>query len=37
MFLGRLGPITFFQIFQNSMDKEDLKHYKLVEEDILIG
>ena len=37
MFLGRLGPITFFQIFQHSMDKEELKHYKLVEEDILIG
>ena len=37
MFLGRLGPITFFQIFQTNMDKEELKHYKLVEEDILIG
>ena len=37
MFLGRLGPITFFQIFQSNMDKEELKHYKLVEEDILIG
>ena len=37
MFLGRLGPMTFFQIFQTNMDKEEVKHYKLVEEDILIG
>lgn len=37
MFLGRLGPITFFQIFQNSIDKEEKIHFKYVEEDFLIG
>ena len=37
MFLGRLGPMTFFQVFQANIDKEEVNHYKLVEEDILIG
>ena len=37
MFLGRLGPMTFFQIFQSSLTKETSDHYKYVEEDFLIG
>ena len=37
MFLGRLGPMTFFQIFQNSVNKEEKLHFKYVEEDFLIG
>lgn len=37
MFLGRIGPITFLQIFQNSMTKENRLHYNYVEEDFLIG
>lgn len=37
MFLGRLGPITFFQIFQSNMDKKQTLHYEYVEEDFLIG
>lgn len=37
MFLGRLGPITFLQIFQANMDKKENLHYEYVEEDFLIG
>lgn len=37
MFLGRLGPITMFQLFQKNMDIEEKLHYSLVEEDFLIG
>ena len=37
MFLGRLGPITFLQIFQANMDKKQSIHYDYVEEDFLIG
>ena len=37
MFLGRLGPITFLQIFQANMDKKESLHYEYVEEDFLIG
>ena len=37
MFLGRLGPITFLQIFQANMDKKQNLHYEYVEEDFLIG
>ncbi len=37
MFLGRLGPITFLQIFQANMDKKLNIHYDYVEEDFLIG
>ncbi len=37
MFLGRLGPITFLQIFQANMDKKQTLHYEYVEEDFLIG
>ena len=37
MFLGRLGPITFLQIFQANMDKKETLHYDYVEEDFLIG
>ena len=37
MFLGRLGPMTFLQIFQANMDKKQSLHYDYVEEDFLIG
>jgi trk system potassium uptake protein TrkH len=37
MFLGRLGPMTFFQLFQKNIDKNTSEHYKQVEEDFLIG
>ena len=37
MFLGRLGPMTFLQIFQANMDKKISLHYQYVEEDFLIG
>ena len=37
MFLGRLGPMTFLQIFQLNMDKKRNLHYQYVEEDFLIG
>lgn len=37
MFLGRLGPMTFFQIFQTNITKEYKGHYQYVEEDFLIG
>ena len=37
MFFGRLGPITMFQIFQQNMDKEQNKHFKYIESDVIIG
>lgn len=37
MFMGRLGPMTFLQIFQANMDKKQDLHYEYVEEDFLIG
>ena len=37
MLVGHLGPITFFQIFQNNLDKKANVHYSFVEEDFLIG
>lgn len=37
MFIGRLGPMTLFQVFQKNMDKDELLHYAYVEEDFLIG
>ena len=37
MLLGHLGPMAFFQLFQNNLDKKGNVHYSFVEEDILIG
>ena len=37
MFMGRLGPMTFLQIFQANMDKKQTLHYEYIEEDFLIG
>ena len=37
MLLGHLGPMAFFQIFQNHLDKNAHMHYSFVEEDFLIG
>ena len=37
MLLGHLGPMTFFQLFQNHLDKNAIVHYSFVEEDFLIG
>ncbi len=37
MFLGRLGPMTFLQIFQANMDRKQTIHFDYVEEDFLIG
>ena len=37
MLLGHLGPMTFFQLFQNNLDKKANVHYSFVEEDFLIG
>ena len=37
MLLGHLGPMAFFQIFQNHLDKNSNVHYSFVEEDFLIG
>lgn len=37
MLLGHIGPMTFFQLFQNNLDKKTNVHYSFVEEDILIG
>lgn len=37
MFAGRLGPMTFFQVFQVDMDKQVSNHYQLINEDLLIG
>lgn len=37
MFVGRLGPMTLIQVVQKNMDKDEIRHYEYVEEDILIG
>ena len=37
MLLGHLGPMAFFQLFQNNLDKKASVHYSFVEEDFLIG
>ncbi|MBQ6730517.1 MAG: hypothetical protein IJR08_01245 [Bacilli bacterium] len=37
MFLGRLGPITFFQLLGSKMRFEDQSKYHYVEEDFLVG
>ena len=37
MLLGHLGPMAFFQLFQNHLDKNANVHYSFVEEDFLIG
>ena len=35
MFLGRLGPMTFFQVFRNN--DTDSGHFQYIEEDFLVG
>ena len=37
MLLGHLGPMTFFQLIQNHLDKNEIMHYSFVEEELLIG
>ena len=37
MLLGHLGPMTFFQLIQNHLDKNKIMHYSFVEEELLIG
>ena len=37
MFVGRLGPITFFQLLGSKMRFDDKSKYHYVEEDFLIG
>lgn len=37
MLIGRLGPMTMFQVFSTNMNVEEKTHYRVVEEDILIG
>ena len=37
MFIGRLGPMTMFQVFSSNMNVEANTHYRFVEEEILIG
>ena len=37
MLLGRLGPMTLFQVYSSNMNVEANTHYRYVEEDILIG
>ena len=37
MLIGHLGPMAFFQLFQNNLDKNTIVHYSFVEEDFLIG
>ena len=37
MFTGRLGPITFFQVFQANLGKTNKGHFDYIEEDILVG
>lgn len=37
MLFGHLGPMTFFQLLQNHLDKNANVHYSFVEEDFLIG
>lgn len=36
MFLGRLGPMTFFQVFKNSIE-DSTGHFEYVEADFLVG
>lgn len=35
MFLGRLGPMTFFQVFRSNV--EGTTHFQYIEEDFLVG
>ena len=35
MFLGRLGPMTFFQVFRSNV--EGTSHFQYIEEDFLVG
>ena len=37
MFIGRLGPITFFQLLGSKMHLDEKSKYHYVEEDFLIG
>lgn len=37
MYIGRLGPITFFQVFHKNINLEDTNNVKYIEEDCLIG
>ena len=37
MFIGRLGPITFFQLIGSKMRFDEQSAYRYVEEDFLIG
>ena len=37
MFIGRLGPITFFQLLGSKLNFDDQSKYHFVEEDFLIG
>ena len=37
MFIGRLGPITFFQLLGSKLNFDDQSRYHFVEEDFLIG
>ena len=37
MFLGRLGPMTLFQVIQNNLNNKSSKSFSYVEEDFLIG
>ena len=37
MFIGRLGPITFFQLLGSKMRFDEKSNYRYVEEDFLIG
>ncbi|MCD8204363.1 MAG: hypothetical protein LUC16_00845 [Coprobacillus sp.] len=37
MFLGRIGPVTVFQVFNRDLNKEEDSHYDVVEANILIG
>ena len=37
MFIGRLGPITFFQLLGSKMRFDDQSKYHYVEEDFLVG
>ncbi len=37
MFLGRIGPVTVFQVFNKDANRQEDSHYDVVEADILIG
>ena len=37
MFVGRLGPMTLFQVLQTNLNKKSTKSFSYVEEDFLIG